>query len=423
MPKDIPSKKLAIKSKPTKSSKLVKSATPKPAASASAKAGTPKSATAGKPVAAPKAAAGAKATAAPTKTPKQRDPSKTERNRIIKEMTEELRAMQPLVLEETGWPSEASLNAVIGGKAAEFMDLHHEQILSAEAYVSLYMKGFKAAMAQRDATTHRENYGRLKKSKVAQKYFMLFLKRSYLKHFDEYSRKRPQLYESVIWIGQNKADYGLFITPVWRKGEWVNDRSEIRHFPKRYWTIGHVIETGLVVNGDPDPIMFNDIEAYLVFFKNTLVRASGSPYEREVANLYVDFVRASPEPEHVPLLIPEFRYGGKAAKHDFRLDFTIINPFTMERVGFELSPWSTHGYLAGLKGFTQAKINEMAKDNFEQEMKKHRSFFDKHGVYALIYTDQQLKNIPALFTEMQKYLTPVDKVAQLDFALLNAFFA
>ncbi len=326
------------------------------------------------------------------------------------------------VLAETGWTSEASLNAVIGGKAAEFIDLHHAQILSPDAYLSLYIEGFDAAKAQWGAQTHRENFERFQNSEIAQKYFALFLKRSYLKHFDEYSRVRPQIEDAMIWIGQNKADYGLFITPVWRRGEWVNDRSEIRHFPKRYWTIGHVLASGLVVDGDEDRITFGTIDEYLTFFKNVLVRASGSPYEKAVAKAYIDFVKAAPEPEHVPLLIPEFRYGGKAAKHTYRLDFTIINPFTMEKIGFELSPWSTHGELTGLKGKTQAEINAMAKGNFEKEMAKHRAFFKKHDVYALIYTDQQLADIPALFAEMERYLSPVDKVQQLDFALLNAFF-
>lgn len=403
MPTNAKPKKLLTKPAPAKS------ATPPKKAAATKIATLPTK----KPVAAKAAAF--------KKTPRPRDPAKTERNRIIKVMSEKLRLMLPTVLKETGWPSEASLNAVIGGKAAEFMDLHHAQMLSAEAYATLYMKGFKEAMKQPGAFTHRDNYDRLKGSKAAQEYFMLFLKRSWLKHFDEYSRKRPHLEESMIWIGQNKADYGLFITPAWRRGEWVNDRSEIRHFPKRYWTIGHALQSGLVVDGDEDKVTFADVEAYLVFFKN-MVRASGSPYEKEIAKLYVDFVRAADEPEHVPLLIPEYRYGGKDAKHVYRLDFTIIDPFTMEKVGFELSPWSTHGKLTGLKGLTQAKINQMAKDNFEKEMAKHRSFFKKHGIYALIYTDKQLADIPAVFAEMKKYLTPVDKVEQLDFALLNAFF-
>src|SRR5205085_12107551 len=115
------------------------------------------------------------------KTSRPRDPVKTERNRIIKSMTESLRAMLPQVLKETGWPTEGSLHGVIGGKAAEFMDLHHAQIHSADGYASLYMKGFKGAMKAPGAFTHRDNYDRIKGSAAAREYFMLFLKRSYLK--------------------------------------------------------------------------------------------------------------------------------------------------------------------------------------------------------------------------------------------------
>jgi hypothetical protein len=253
---------------------------------------------------------------------------------------------------------------------------------------------------------------------------MLFLKRSYLKHFEELSRKRPHLSESEIWIGQNNADYGILITPWFKEntGEWRNDRSEIRHFPKLYWTVGHVVHSGLVVPGDRDPVRFGSVDDYLTFFKNVLVRASGSQYEKAIAKRYVAFVKASNDPERVPLLIPEFRYEGKTAKHKYRLDFCIIDPFTMQKVGYELSPWSTHGYLSKITGLSQAKINEMAKDNFEKEMTKHKSFFKKYGVYALIYTDKDLADLDAVFEDMKQYLEPVDEVVQLDFHLLEKFF-
>jgi hypothetical protein len=355
-----------------------------------------------------------------------RDPIKTARNKIAEEMTVSLRKMLPTVLSETGIDKESSLNAIIGGKSAHFIDLHHTVVLSPDAYATLYMKGFKALMSPPGAgypNAHRRNYEMLRASKAAQEYFMLFLKRSYLRHFDELSRVRPHLTESAVWIGQNKADYGLLITPRFVNGIWENDRSEIRHFPKLYWTIGHVLESGLVVQGDADRITFKDVEQYLAFFKNTLVRASGSPYEKAIASAYVGFVRSAKDPEKVPLLIPEFRYEGVDAKHRYRLDFCIFDPFTMQKVGYELSPWSTHGYLSKLKGLTQAEINEMAKDNFEKEMTKHRSFFKKHGIYALIYTDTQLKDMPGIFEEMKQYLEPVDKVVQLDFHLLDKFFA
>jgi len=201
-------------------------------------------------------------------------------------MTDDLRAMLPAVLSETGIDKESSLNAIIGGKSAHFIDLHHEVILSPDQYATLYMRGFREQISPPDArfpNSHRRNFEMMKASKAAQEYFMLFLKRSYLRHFDELSKVRPHLTESEVWIGQNKADYGLLVTPRFVKGAWENDRSEIRHFPKLYWTIGHVLEAGLVVQSDPDRIKFGDVDQYLTFFKNTLVRASGSPYERAIA--------------------------------------------------------------------------------------------------------------------------------------------
>lgn len=354
-----------------------------------------------------------------------RDLSKTARNKMIARLTIELRTMLPKVLHDTGFASEISLNAKSGGKAAQFIDLHHDVILSPEQYATLYMKGFDAAMSPPGSmfeNAHSRNFEIFRRSKASQEYLMLFLKRSYLKHFEELSRVRPHLSESEVWIGQNKADYGLLITPRFVNGAWENDRSEIRHFPKLYWTIGHVLESGLVVQDDPDKIEFRTVESYLTFFKNTLVRTSGSPYERAIARSYVEFVRASDDPEKVPLLIPEYRYGGAAANHGYRLDFCIIDPFTMQKVGYELSPWSTHGYLRKLKRLTQQKINDMAKDNFEKEMKKHRSFFESHRIYALIYTDSQLANMDEIFEDMKQYLEPIDKVVRIDFNLLERFF-
>jgi len=61
----------------------------------------------------------------------------------------------------------------------------------------------------------------------------------------------------------------------------------------------------------------------------------------------------------------------------------------MDKVGFELSPWSTHGRLA-TKGKSAKDINAEALANFEKEMAKLKSFFKKHGIYALIYTNSDL---------------------------------
>ena len=167
---------------------------------------------------------------------------------------------------------------------------------------------------------------------------------------------------------------------------------------------------------------FNDVDQYLLFFTDTLVRNSGSKYEYKLAEKYAAFVNAQPDPLAVPLMIPEYRYGGLAKKHEYRLDFLVINPYTMDKVGFELSPWSTHGYLRKIKGLTQAKINKMAMDNFEKEMEKHRKFFKEHGIYALIYTDTNLKSIDTLFDdEIAPHLLPEKPQSSVSFQIMEEF--
>ena len=248
------------------------------------------------------------------------------------------------------------------------------------------------------------------------------MKRSYLKHFDELSKNRPIVEDAELWIGQKNANYGLLICPRFKAGKWENDKSEIRSFNKAYWTIGHVMHTGLVIPGKEKIFKFTDVEQYLLFFQDTLVRNSGSQYEYAIAGHYCDFVRAHSTPDSVPLLIPEFRYAGLLEKHVYRLDFLVVNPYTLDRIGFELSPWSTHGHLAKIAGLTQKKINEMASDNFAKEMKKHRSYFKEHNVVTLIYTDEALADTKALFTEeIMPYLAPEKPPAQLSFEIMEEF--
>jgi hypothetical protein len=243
----------------------------------------------------------------------------------------------------------------------------------------------------------------------------------YLRNYEALSKKRPLDEEAAIWIGQNNADYGLLITPRFniRKNEWENDRSEIRHFDKVYWSIGHILKTGLVIPGKNAKIPFNSIEDYLNFFSNVIVRNSGSQYEQEIAELYCNYVRSAPDPLIVPLLIPEFRYEGQATNHKYRLDFTIITNPDLDKFGFELSPWSSHGYLAKIKGLNQKEINQMAQDNFEREMRRHKDFFIKHGIFVFIYTDADLANLPKVFEDMKRHLEPRTNESQLRFDLIH----
>lgn len=354
-----------------------------------------------------------------------RDPEQTLRNRVINGLTERLNDLLPRVLEITGYSSELSLKAKIGGKHATFMDIRSEVIVSPEQFVLLWMKGL---------IRHLDSYGESRRYKAdyelfqfiknylpVREYTELFLQRTYLRNFHALSRVRPNDEDAVIWIGQENASYGLLVTPRFRDGMWENDGSEIRHFKQNYWTIGHILETGLVVPNENEKIAFSDSEQYLTFFKNVLVRASGSRYEKEIAQLYCNYVRGSSDPLNIPLLIPEFRYGGLDRNHRYRLDFTIIDPYSMSKFGFELSPWSSHGQLTGIRGMTQKQINEIAKANFEREMKKHKEYFRTFGIYILIYTDSDLENIESVFGDMENYLNPKKVPVQLRIHVWDEF--
>ncbi|WP_427110200.1 hypothetical protein [Lysinibacillus xylanilyticus] len=346
---------------------------------------------------------------------------------VSKELAAKTRKLNKLlddVLKVTGFTKQ-QFHAKIGGKNADFIDIKNEVILDPDHFVALWMEGMVKYLDdlgdRKESSKYYELLQLLQKHEVVREYTFTFLERTYLRFFTELSKKRPTVDEAVMWIGQKNASYGLLVTPRFSNGNWENDNSEIRRFKKNYWTIGHVLETGLVVPSVEEKIVFHDIEQYLSFFKNTMVRASGSQYELEIAQKYCDFVRNSDDPENVPLLIPEFRYGGIADNHKYRLDFTIIDPKTLNKYGFELSPWSTHGYLKGTKGKLQKEINAEAQQNFEKEMAKHKEYFKKFEIFVLIYTDKDLANINGIFADMENYLNPSSTQTQLKFHVLDDF--
>lgn len=343
------------------------------------------------------------------------------------ELTAQLQSLLPVVLEKTGFKNVHSLNAKIGGKNRLYLDVRSVVVHSAEQFTSIWLDGFKAKVNEsrtlgRIHSGEVETYELLKQHHVFQDYLFLFLRRMFVRYQASLGKKKPRVEESEIWIGQRNANYGLLITPRFVNGSWENDKSEIRHFKPRYWSIGHVMQTGLCVPGKPDRLQFWDVDQYLIFFRDVLVRLSGSEYESKIADKYCEYVRASTNPLEVPLLIPEFRYEGIDVVHGYRLDFTIIEPTDLNKIGFELSPWSTHGKLEKLKGLTQRKINEMAQGNFEYEMKKHKDFFRKHGIFSLIYTDQDLSDIDGIFEDMKMYLEPKNIGNQIKLYLYADFF-
>lgn len=358
-----------------------------------------------------------------------RDPNKTARNKAIEQMKQQLRQLLPLTLPETGsYDREDSLNAFIGSKAAEFLDLKNEVIKSPEEYVSKWVAGLRECLenGKQGTIIHMHDYLTDPRNKNFRKYCELFLRRSFLKHYEELSKTRPREGESYYWFGLNDAYHGLFVTPRFNKNnsEWENDKSEIRAFPYTYWTIGHVLKTGLCYPGLEKTYRFTNIEAYLNFFFSQ-VRLTKSSYQIEIAEKYIEFVQNSSQPEKIPLLIPETRFNDHKTHHGHRLDFLVINPYTMDKIGFELSPWSTHGKLTLKKDSkvkTSKEINTEALQNFEEEINKMKEFFKKHNIYTIIFTESDLKDMDFVFEEMKKYLNPMEPPVQLSLNLIDEYF-
>lgn len=356
-----------------------------------------------------------------------RDPQKTRRNKEIAKLTERLNDLTPSVLSKTGLSNKQSLNGKYGGKYAEFIDIKNQIIYTLEQFVSLYLQGFQKKLEELGYSAQPGNaydsFKRVRDHEDVKEWLILFLKRTYLKNYEALSKQRPTIEEAEMWIGQENASYGLLVTPRFKNGQWENDKSEIRHFKPNYWTIGHILETGFVVPHEEETINFNDINQYLTFFKNTLVRNSGSSHEMEIVKRYCDYVKKTNCPNETPLLIPEFRYGGISKKHKYRLDFTIIDHTNMCKIGFEISPWSTHGQLRKIKAKTQKKVNDEALENFEKEMKKLKNYFRRYGITVLVYTDSDLKDYDEIFEEIKKYLNPKNTPVQLEFQAIENFLS
>lgn len=353
----------------------------------------------------------------------KRDINQTIRNKEILRIKDELRQLQPKVFEELpDRANELKLNAYIGSKAADFIDLKHEVIDTPQKYILKWLEGMKIKSSETNRANnifedlHDENKPYFKK------YVHLFLTRSFLKYYNELSKVRPNVNDAHLWFGSNDNFYGFFITPRWNpvKEEWENDNSEIRVVQFKYWSIGHILETGLCIPNKNEKYTFTKISDFLNFYM-ALIRQTKSPYQIYIAEQYISYIRQHPKPEDLPLLIPEMRFEGKDKKHLYRLDFMIINASTMEKTGFEISPWSTHGKLTG-KSKTLVELNKEAQANFQKEIDKSNKYLKRYKIPTFHYSDRNLLDLDVVWSEILEVIETGKAPEQLELALYNEIF-
>ena len=329
------------------------------------------------------------------------------------EISERLKGMRDEALrrfEAINGPSSLhKFHAHIGRNNNTFVDSVRMQFQSSDDFIARWLDGLRVEVLQnREVIARRRRFGGMKRTvelipemlqdEFLRNYIYLFLERNFYRNFVGRVRAKPEECLWQLWFGPGNLSWGLFISPAHRLGEWTNDKSQMRREPYHYWTIGHVMETGLVVPDSEEPMTFGSVGNFLQFYETVLARVSNSEYEKQISKLYLDHVKQSAPPEGMPLLIPELRYGGKEAKHLYRLDFCVLNPYIMRMVSFEISPASSHMAIAGITSKTQVQLNESLATKWAKESDKRNRYFRDFGISVVTFADPELADIESCFT-------------------------
>ena len=78
------------------------------------------------------------------------DPLARQRNKRIKDLTEQINTYIPRVLEITGYETVLSLNATYGGKMQEYANVKYNSFRSEEDFINAYFTGFMSVVENLD---------------------------------------------------------------------------------------------------------------------------------------------------------------------------------------------------------------------------------------------------------------------------------
>ena len=306
--------------------------------------------------------------------------------------------------------SEQSMRCTIGSKNNIFTDCVKNEFLSPSEFIADWIKGLC------DQYGDKFYYGpngsvryiliEMMKYPICKEYIYDFLTRNFYRNINERKRYKPseQLWE--VWFGSNPLFWGIMISPAYRNNKWTNDVSEIRRASYEYWTIGHILSTGIVVPNNSIPYTFSNLRGFITFYNHIIMRLSKSDYEKGIMERYFKYLNSCVNVNSIPLLIPEFRFENDDTRHKYRLDFTILNPYTRQMIGFEISPQSTHMSVTGIRkeSKSQQQINNDIKTQWEKEMTKRNEFFSQYGITVVTFTDSDLVDLDKCFKIIQEYL-------------------
>lgn len=298
-----------------------------------------------------------------------------------------------------------SLHGIIGGKNNTYVDSIRTQFPDPNDFLAQWIRGLLNSYGGA-----ADSLVQLLKDPKVLEYTRVFLTRNFYRNLLARTRAKPSESLWSLWFGNSPLVWGLIIAPVRRNKVWTNDVSEIRRAQYKYWTIGHIMETGLIDPTQTTPVRFADVPQFLTFYRSVLSRVSNSVYEKGIADRYSAYLAASQNVLDEPFLVPELRYAGLETKHEYRLDFSVLNAHVMEFTGFELSPASTHMAIAGLKTKKQVQVNRELADKWKREMTKRNKYFSQFGITTMTFMGGDLEDLDQCFEAMAVYLRRRPKV-------------
>lgn len=340
----------------------------------------------------------------------------------IRDLDEKLKNMQNKVLAkyielrrfegENQKNTIQSLHNTIGSKNNDFAECTRMQFSCPEDFISQWLQGLCIKYGDKINKGPHGEYRyiilEMLKYPVCKEYIEIFLERNFYRNLNERKVYKPSEELWEVWFGSNKLFWGIMLSPTYRNGRWTNDVSEIRRAKYKYWTIGHILSTGIVQQSSPQRKVFSDLQEFVEFYKNELMSQSLSKYEKAIMERYVDFLEKHENVEEVPLLIPEFRYDGVKREHKYRFDFIILNSHTKHLIGFEISPQYTHMRIEKIQSKTVRQANKELEEKWEKEMQKRNDYFERYGITTITFADNELKNIDGCFNTVKKYLEERD---------------
>lgn len=334
---------------------------------------------------------------------------------LDKELTDEIKQRKDEILEllrvKLGQKAYSfqRFNGLFGGKNNTYVDSVNTQFSDFNDFYSQWLKGVINQYEKRKKygpdPTHNAV---LLKDKRIESFVRLFLERNFYRNLKARTRVKPTEQLWSVWFGYNVI-FGLLIAPKFEGESWNIDKSEIRRSKYEYWTLGHVIQEGLIDNESTEPFKIDSMEKFESIYLSIFKKLSNSKYEKLIYDKYIDYLKNSKDPKNEPFLIPEVRYRGLEHKHIHRLDFTILNPHTHEYIGIEISPSSSHMSVAGTKGKKQKDINEELSKKWEKEMDKRNEYFQDFGITTITFTDKMLENIDDCWKLIEEKLSTRSK--------------